>query len=86
MIVLGFFCFVIGAGILANRIPEQPPEAGPARMARITHIYFSISHIRSLAILTLRGEDGSIGSDGVPTGLLSCRLGDVVPARKSVSF
>ncbi|HEY1606896.1 MAG TPA: hypothetical protein VGF77_15005 [Allosphingosinicella sp.] len=81
-IIFGFFCLVVGAGALVNRIPEQPPEDGPPRRARITHIYFSITHIDSFAILYLRGEDGSVGRDSVPTGQLSCRVDDVVPVKK----
>jgi hypothetical protein len=82
LIVFGFFCLVIAGGIVLSRIPEQPPEAGPARLVRITQIQFHMTHVSAFAVLTLRGEDGSIGRDGVPTGRLTCRVGDVVPARK----
>lgn len=82
LIILGFFCLAIGGGFIVSRIPEQPPEDGPPRRAQITQIYFRITHIDSFAVLSLRGEDGSIGRDSVPTGQLSCRVGDIVPARR----
>lgn len=82
LIIFGFFCLIIGAGLLVSRIPEQPTEIGPPRRARITFISFYISHIDSFAIVSLRGEDGSVGRDDVPTSQLSCRAGDVVPVKK----
>ncbi|HEX5182668.1 MAG TPA: hypothetical protein VFW19_05880 [Allosphingosinicella sp.] len=80
--MFGFFCLIIGAGLLVRRIPEQPPEDGAPRQARITSIDFRVTHIDAFAVLSLRSDDGSIGRDDVPTGQLSCRVGDVVPVQK----
>jgi len=81
-IIFGFFCLIIGAGLLVRRIPEQTPEARSSRQARITFIEFHMTHIDSFAVLWLRSEDGSVGRDSVPTRQLSCRVGDVVPVQK----
>ena len=56
LIVFGFFSLVIAAGIVVSRIPEQPPEAGLPRQARITFIEFHVTHIDSYAVVLLRGE------------------------------
>jgi hypothetical protein len=81
-IIFGFFCLVIGGAILVRSIPEQLPQRGPPTRATITRLTFTVSHIRATVILTLSGEDGSTGWDNVPTGQLTCRLGDVVPVEK----
>jgi hypothetical protein len=79
-IVIGILCLFV-AGIAAlKRIPEQP--AHPAR-ARITGLLLEATRSRGpYTVVTFSTDDGWTGSTAIPSQLVRCRIGDVVPAKK----
>jgi hypothetical protein len=79
-IMIGILCLFFGAIAALKRIPEQP--AHQAR-ARITGLLVEATRSRGLyTTVTFSTDDGRTGTTTMPSQLVTCRIGDVVPAKK----
>jgi hypothetical protein len=78
--MIGILCLFFVAVAALKRIPEQP--AHPAR-ARITGLLLEATRSGGLnTVVTFSTEDGRTGTTYIPSQLVRCRIGDVVPAKK----